>query len=220
VGPENEDMDPDAIAEDYSIRSLAVEGLDPDEENFSITDWRGPYTGLTPGNLDFSSIVQHDTIDTTFISVELGLSDGSTLSLTPATEILILTPDEQNTMFTHAEVLEVGDKLLNINYTDPEAAPEILAVSSVNTRVRVEKAVRIDVESTDTFLIKQGVNTAFVLHNGVYSGCACVTCTGYSYSSSNCLSMSCYSYPGCFTGYMYCTGSEFSSTYGCQQNKQ
>ena len=220
INPEGGDLDPDSITEDYTIRSLNVEGLDQDEEQYSSTDWRGPFVGLTPGALDISTVVQQDTLDTTFISVELVLSDDSTLSLPLAAEVLVVTDDEQNTRFLHAEVLEVGDKLIKINYNDPEQAPEILTVTSTKAKVRVEQAIRIDVEATDTFLIKQGENSAFILHNGTFSGCACVTCYGYSYGSSNCLSSACYTYPGCYTGYTYCTGAENSTSYGCGQQKK
>jgi hypothetical protein len=220
VGADNSDLDPDSLTENYSIRSLAISGLDPNEENYSAQTWTGSFTGTTPGELDFSSIVTHDTINTTFIGLEIGLDDESTLSLTPSAEILGVSADEQNTKFFHAEILEPGDKIIKINHVDPSQPAEVLTVTSVNTKVRVEQAIRMDVESTDTFLVKTGVNTSFVLHNGTYSSCACVYCGGYSYGSSNCINNSCFAYPGCYVGSMYCTGYETSTSYGCLQNKE
>lgn len=219
VGPDNTDLDPDSITENFTIQSLAVTGLDPDEESYSTQTWTGSFTGNTPGALDFSSITAHDSLDTTFVGMEIGLDDDTTLSITPATEILAVDSSEQNTKFIHAEVLEPGDKIVRINHVDISQPAEVLTVTSINTKVRVEKAIRLDVESTDTFLVKSGVNTSFVLHNATYSGCACVYCGGYSYGSSNCLSGACYAYPGCYTGYLYCTSYESSSSYGCQGDK-
>lgn len=219
LGPDGE-YDPDAIAEGYVIKSFNVDGLSLDEETVSIPSWTGSFVGTTPGNFDVSSVTQHDQIMTTFVSLHFELSDGSTLDVPPSSEILGVSDSEQNTKFIVAGVAEVGEKLLLVNDQDPSIPPTVVTITSIQAQVRVEQAVRIDVENVDTFAIRHGANSAFILHNGTYSGCACVYCGGYSYGTSNCISNACYTYPGCYQGSLYCTGSEWSTTYGCVQNKE
>lgn len=220
VGVDNGDIDPDNLTVDSTLRSLTITGLDLDENSYSTATWSGSFTGDTPGDLNTSVVHSKDNLDTTFISMVLGLSDGSTLEVTPSTELLIVTDDLQHTKFIHAEILNTGDKLVKINHIDPSQPAVVVTINSINTQIRVERAIRLDVETTDTFLLKGGTDTSFVLHNGNYGNCICLYCAGYSYGNSNCIGQTCYTYPGCYVGSVYCTGYESSSQYGCLQNKE